>query len=79
VFTQILERVERGDPKSAGELLPSVYEELRRVAAQKNSRLDRGFGTSSPTSDPVSKNLSGVVKEFICAAPGSNIKMPTEG
>jgi RNA polymerase sigma factor (TIGR02999 family) len=30
-----LERAEHGDPKAAGELLPIVYEELRRLAAQK--------------------------------------------
>ena len=34
-FTHILERVERGDPRAAGELLPLVYDELRRLAAQK--------------------------------------------
>jgi RNA polymerase sigma factor (TIGR02999 family) len=34
-FTQILERVEHGDPLAATELLPIVYEELRRLAAQK--------------------------------------------
>jgi RNA polymerase sigma factor (TIGR02999 family) len=34
-FTQILARVDRGDPKAAEELLPLVYEELRRLAAQK--------------------------------------------
>src|SRR5258708_15729477 len=34
-FTHILERVEHGDPKAAAELLPVVYEELRRQAAQK--------------------------------------------
>ncbi|MBI3869813.1 MAG: sigma-70 family RNA polymerase sigma factor [Verrucomicrobia bacterium] len=34
-FTHILERVEHGDPKAAAELLPIVYEELRRVAARK--------------------------------------------
>lgn len=33
--TQILERVESGDPKAADELLPLVYEELRKVAAAK--------------------------------------------
>jgi len=33
--TQILERVEQGDPKAAEELLPLVYEELRRLAAVK--------------------------------------------
>jgi len=34
-FTQILERVEHGDPKASGEVLPLVYDELRRLAAQK--------------------------------------------
>lgn len=36
-FTQILERVERGDSPAA-ELLPLVYDELRRLAAQKMVR-----------------------------------------
>ena len=31
-ITLILERVEKGDPKAAEELLPLVYEELRRLA-----------------------------------------------
>lgn len=34
-FTHILERVEHGDPRAASELLPIVYEELRRLAGQK--------------------------------------------
>jgi RNA polymerase sigma factor (TIGR02999 family) len=33
--TQILERVEQGDGKAAEELLPLVYEELRKLATQK--------------------------------------------
>ncbi len=33
--TRILDRVQQGDPKAAEELLPLVYEELRRVAANK--------------------------------------------
>jgi RNA polymerase sigma factor (TIGR02999 family) len=33
--TRILEAVERGDPHAAAELLPLVYQELRRLAAQK--------------------------------------------
>jgi hypothetical protein len=33
--THILEAVERGDPKAAEELLPLVYEELRKLAAAK--------------------------------------------
>lgn len=33
--TQILERVELGDRNAAAELLPLIYEELRRLAARK--------------------------------------------
>ncbi len=33
--TRILERVQQGEGKAAEELLPLVYEELRRLAAQK--------------------------------------------
>jgi len=33
--TRLLEAVEQGDPKAAEELLPLVYEELRRLAHQK--------------------------------------------
>lgn len=33
--TRILEAVDRGDPKAAGDLLPLVYDELRRLAAVK--------------------------------------------
>jgi RNA polymerase sigma factor (TIGR02999 family) len=33
--TQILESIERGDPQAAEQLLPLVYDELRRLAAQK--------------------------------------------
>jgi RNA polymerase sigma factor (TIGR02999 family) len=35
--TQILSAIEQGDAKAADELLPLVYEELRRLAAQKMS------------------------------------------
>ncbi len=34
-ITQILTAVERGDPVAAAELLPLVYDELRRLAAEK--------------------------------------------
>lgn len=33
--TQILSAIERGDPKATAELLPLVYQELRRLAAAK--------------------------------------------
>ena len=47
-FTQILERVEHGDPKAASELLPIVYGELRRLAAQKMANEAAGH-TLQPT------------------------------
>jgi RNA polymerase sigma factor (TIGR02999 family) len=34
-MTHILDRARRGDPKAAEELLPLVYDELRRIAAVK--------------------------------------------
>jgi RNA polymerase sigma factor (TIGR02999 family) len=33
--TQILSAIQQGDPQAAGQLLPLVYAELRRLAAQK--------------------------------------------
>ena len=33
--TQILRQIENGDPSAAGELLPLVYEELRKLAAAR--------------------------------------------
>ena len=33
--TQLLSAIESGDPRAADELLPLVYEELRRVRAQR--------------------------------------------
>ena len=35
--TRILEAIDRGDPQAAEQLLPLVYEELRRLAAQRLS------------------------------------------
>jgi RNA polymerase sigma factor (TIGR02999 family) len=33
--SRILDAIEQGDPRAAGELLPLVYDELRKLAAQK--------------------------------------------
>src|SRR5262245_23460464 len=33
--TQLLQAIDKGDPHAAEELLPLVYDELRRLAAQK--------------------------------------------
>ena len=40
--TQILNAIERGQPHAAAELLPLVYDELRRLAALEFSRLPPG-------------------------------------
>lgn len=34
-MTQLLSAIDSGDPKAAEELLPLVYQELRRLAAHK--------------------------------------------
>ena len=40
--TRILSAIEHGDPSAADELLPLVYDELRRLAAQKLAREQPG-------------------------------------
>jgi RNA polymerase sigma factor (TIGR02999 family) len=40
--TQILNAIERGDRQAAGELLPLIYDELRKLAAQKLARESSG-------------------------------------
>lgn len=34
-ITRVLDAIEQGDPQAAGQLLPLVYDELRRLAAQR--------------------------------------------
>ncbi|MCA9138130.1 MAG: sigma-70 family RNA polymerase sigma factor [Planctomycetales bacterium] len=46
--TKILSAIEAGDPMAAGELLPLVYDELRRMAAQKMTR-EKSGQTLQPT------------------------------
>jgi RNA polymerase sigma factor (TIGR02999 family) len=41
-ITRILRTVEQGDPSAAGQLLPLIYEELRKLAAQKLARENPG-------------------------------------
>ena len=41
-ITQILEAVQQGDPKAAGELLPLVYADLRRLASAKMAQEQPG-------------------------------------
>ncbi len=46
--TRVIEAIQRGDPKAAEELLPLVYEELRRLAASRMSNEAAGQ-TLQPT------------------------------
>src|SRR5262249_34234999 len=46
--TQILNAIEQGDPDAADQLFPMVYDELRRLAAQKLSH-ERPGQTLDPT------------------------------
>ena len=41
-ITQVLDRVQHGDPKAAEELVPLVYEELRKLAAAKMAQQPPG-------------------------------------
>lgn len=40
--TQLLSAIEAGDPKAADQLLPLVYDELRRLAALNMAREKQG-------------------------------------
>jgi RNA polymerase sigma factor (TIGR02999 family) len=40
--TRILSAIEQGDPSAAGQLLPLIYDELRKLAAQKLAREEPG-------------------------------------
>ena len=47
-FTRVLEAIQDGDPKAADELLPLVYEELRKLAAARMAKEAAG-NTLQPT------------------------------
>jgi hypothetical protein len=46
--TQLLNALEQGDPQAAEELLPLVYQELRKLAAQRMTQEQPGQ-TLQPT------------------------------
>jgi RNA polymerase sigma factor (TIGR02999 family) len=46
--TRVIEAIHQGDPKAADELLPLVYEELRKLAASKMANEAAG-NTLQPT------------------------------
>ena len=54
--TQILSRIESGDPSAAAQLLPLVYEELRKLAAAKMAQEKPGQ-TLSCRDKPVTLEL----------------------
>ena len=48
--TRILDAIQQGDPKAAEDLLPLVYEELRKLAAARLA--SRTKQTAKPSSPP---------------------------
>ncbi len=48
--TQILQAIEQGDPHAAHQLLPLVYDELRRLASRQLSSDARGRHCKPPPS-----------------------------
>jgi RNA polymerase sigma factor (TIGR02999 family) len=67
--TRILSAIEEGDPKAAEQLLPLVYEELRRLAAQRLAREKPGQ-TLQPTA---------LVHEAYVRLVGADPARPWEG
>jgi RNA polymerase sigma factor (TIGR02999 family) len=67
--TRILEAAQQGDPKAADELLPLVYEELRRLAAYKMANEVTGH-TLQPTA---------LVHEAYLRLVGSNQRQQWDG
>ena len=48
--TRVLDKIQRGDPHAAEQLMPLVYEELRKLAAQKlaQERPGQTLGATAP-------------------------------
>ena len=53
---RILAAIENGDPQAAEQLLPLVYDELRRLAARKLTQ--RVAGADAPGDGPRARGLS---------------------
>jgi hypothetical protein len=51
-ITHILQRIEQGDPRAAGELLPLIYDELRRLAAAKMAHEAAGADVAAHRAGP---------------------------
>src|SRR4051812_45171568 len=54
--TRVLSAIERGDPHAAGQLLPLVYDELRRLAA--GERTETFSGPASGSQVPSGQTLA---------------------
>jgi hypothetical protein len=51
--TRILSAIEQGDPHAAEQLLPLVYDELRKLVAPKLAQEKPGFAQNASPSPPV--------------------------
>jgi len=51
-FTRIPSAIEQGDPHAADQLLPLVYEELRKLAAQKLAQEKPGQTLQATAKEP---------------------------
>ena len=49
--TRILSAIEQGDPHAAEQLLPLVYDELRKLASQKLAHEQPGFDDAGHGAD----------------------------
>ena len=63
--TQILSAIEDGDTQAAEQLLPLVYEELRKLAAQKMAQENPGL-----TLQATALRVPDVRQRFETASPG---------
>jgi RNA polymerase sigma factor (TIGR02999 family) len=66
---QILESVERGEPHAAGELLPLVYDQLRRLAARQLALENPGQ----------TLDATALVHEAYARLVGNNLEQPWNG
>ncbi|WP_146393794.1 ECF-type sigma factor [Planctomycetes bacterium CA13] len=68
-ITQILSAIEAGDPRAANDLLPLVYEELRRLAASRMNQ-EKSGQTLQPTA---------LVHEAFMRLVGGNVSQQWDG
>ena len=72
---QVLDRVEQGDPKAAEELLPLVYEELRKLAAARMAQEKPGQTLQATAlvhehrANPINTLVLQTVPPFLTAEP----------